>query len=589
MRNQLNPWGLAAVCLGALALLLASLVDQRVPTLALAGVGVAAVVLGLALGRRRRVDLVALALGGALSGGVLAVGVCAPGLLNRRWGMDVPVTEPDPNLLRAVARERPDEERELADDEWVDAATEVILQNDMMIEVKAAQVNRLPERRATRVVFVHLLVSQYRPGRAMPELSFGKGKPEPVLTDDSGQSYRFLGHRTKRASTMIRRSIDEWLVFELPPTDAVLNLEIPTAAWGRKGVCRFRIHGVEPEEVLDYKAAVARVRQLVLSPDAPPPDPSLGRVVFGRNCMECHTLFGVGNQVGPNLDKSKRDDLTFLLTSIVNPSAEIAKGYEPWVVTTASGQVLSGLIKDHDADPVMVQTAGKLVPVPKADIEDKKLSSVSIMPNDLLKDLSEHEVRSLIAYLTGKGQVRLLATTDNTTTQFFTGHDLTGWQGATGAWRVVRGDFGGEVIAPKPHAGKPALLTSDMVLADDFHLTLRVRSAAAGGAVLIGGEVGNGPPRAPVRVELLGGSRLAVRTSTGGVTWGDPLAGDSWGKLEIVVTGNRIEVLLGGKHVATVEDADLPARRLIALEGPASAEGELRFANLDLRLLTAKN
>jgi putative heme-binding domain-containing protein len=360
-------------------------------------------------------------------------------------------------------------------------------------------------------------------------------------------------------------------------------------------VCRFRIRTVEVEEVPDYAAAVTHLRQLVLSKDGPPPDPSLGRVVFARNCMECHTLFGVGNQVGPNLDKSKRDDLQFLLTSIVNPSAEIAKGYEPWVVITTSGEVLTGILKNPDADPLQVQTAGKLVSVPQADVEDKKPSSISIMPNELLKDLSDHEVRSLIAYLTGKGQVRLLATPDNAPSMFFTG-DLTTWHG-TPKWQVERGAYGGEVVAPKPEGGKPAVLTSEMLVAGDFHLTLRLRSAAgAGGAVLIGGEDGAGPPRAPLRVEVTGGRPVAVRTSAGrvaapveGLSKGDILAGDTWEKLEVVVTGKRVEVLLGGKLVAAAEDGDLPARRLIALEGPDAAAGGLRFANLDLRLIPAKN
>ena len=43
--------------------------------------------------------------------------------------------------------------------------------------------------------------------------------------------------------------------------------------------------------------------------------------------LRCHTLFGKGGKVGPDLTTYRRDDLETMLLNIVNPSAEIREGY----------------------------------------------------------------------------------------------------------------------------------------------------------------------------------------------------------------------------------------------------------------------
>ncbi len=51
------------------------------------------------------------------------------------------------------------------------------------------------------------------------------------------------------------------------------------------------------------------------------PDPSLGRAVFAKTCQQCHTLFGVGRKVGPELTGSNRADLDYLLSNVLDPAA----------------------------------------------------------------------------------------------------------------------------------------------------------------------------------------------------------------------------------------------------------------------------
>jgi hypothetical protein len=87
---------------------------------------------------------------------------------------------------------------------------------------------------------------------------------------------------------------------------------------------------------------------------------------------------------------------------------------------------------------VTIQTADSLVVIPKGEIDERILSDKSMMPDDQLKQFTEMEVRSLLAYLGGKKQVAMLATKDNAAT-LFNGKDLTGWQGEDDLWSVENG------------------------------------------------------------------------------------------------------------------------------------------------------
>src|SRR5207253_1570208 len=147
-----------------------------------------------------------------------------------------------------------------------------------------------------------------------------------------------------------------------------------------------------------------------------------------------------------------------------DPSAVIAKEYQASIVITTSGRVITGIVRDSDANAVTLQTANETVVLPRGEIESLKLSPLSMMPDDLLQPLGEHEVRSLAAYLTGRGQVPLRATAENVA-GFFNGRDLTGWVGNPKSWTVERGDIVGR------GAG---VLTSELLL-DDFHLALEVK------------------------------------------------------------------------------------------------------------------
>jgi cytochrome c oxidase subunit 2 len=76
----------------------------------------------------------------------------------------------------------------------------------------------------------------------------------------------------------------------------------------------------------------------------PPGDAEAGNEVFtSTGCGSCHTYGPAGTEatVGPNLDESLQgQDAEFIRTSIVNPNAEIAEGFQPNVMPADYGQQL---------------------------------------------------------------------------------------------------------------------------------------------------------------------------------------------------------------------------------------------------------
>jgi putative heme-binding domain-containing protein len=113
----------------------------------------------------------------------------------------------------------------------------------------------------------------------------------------------------------------------------------------------------------------------------------------------CHTLFGEGGKVGPDLTHANRDR-EFLLGSIVDPSATIRKEYLAYEVTMKDGRILSGVIAEQSGGNLTLATiTGEHVNVPQGQVASLSESAVSLMPEDLVKPLKPQELRDLFSYL----------------------------------------------------------------------------------------------------------------------------------------------------------------------------------------------
>jgi mono/diheme cytochrome c family protein len=80
-------------------------------------------------------------------------------------------------------------------------------------------------------------------------------------------------------------------------------------------------------------------------PKAEKGNPAAGKKVFAENgCSGCHTFkpAGANGTIGPNLDEAlKGKDAEFIKTSITDPNAAIASGFQPNVMPQSYGSQLS--------------------------------------------------------------------------------------------------------------------------------------------------------------------------------------------------------------------------------------------------------
>jgi putative membrane-bound dehydrogenase-like protein len=128
-------------------------------------------------------------------------------------------------------------------------------------------------------------------------------------------------------------------------------------------------------------------------------DVDAGRELFRKSCANCHTLFGAGGRIGPDLTGAQRGNLNYLLENIVDPSAQVAEKYRMSLVALADGRVVSGVIVRETEETTVIQTPNELLTIVNEDVEAVRRSELSMMPERLLDQMTDEEVAALIAFL----------------------------------------------------------------------------------------------------------------------------------------------------------------------------------------------
>lgn len=151
-----------------------------------------------------------------------------------------------------------------------------------------------------------------------------------------------------------------------------------------------------------FGAQKARLEQAAQSLSAG--DIRRGQAVFNSRkaaCSSCHAIGYLGGTVGPDLTRigrirTGRD----LLEAILFPSASFVRSYEPVTVVTVEGKVRNGLLRGDTPDEITLITgANQQVRLPRADIEELRPGTVSVMPAGLDQQLSPQELADLVAFL----------------------------------------------------------------------------------------------------------------------------------------------------------------------------------------------
>jgi putative membrane-bound dehydrogenase-like protein len=149
---------------------------------------------------------------------------------------------------------------------------------------------------------------------------------------------------------------------------------------------------------------ISRIRSVNLIVSRGKGQAANGRLLFQKNCAVCHTLFGEGNKIGPDLTAADRKNREYLITQIVDPSAVIRAEYQAFTLETKDGRSLFGLVVENTPGSVtLVDGKNERTVVARTKIEQLTPSAVSLMPEKILDPLSDQELCDLFSYLQGDG------------------------------------------------------------------------------------------------------------------------------------------------------------------------------------------
>jgi putative heme-binding domain-containing protein len=129
-------------------------------------------------------------------------------------------------------------------------------------------------------------------------------------------------------------------------------------------------------------------------------DPRRGQTVFRNLCAQCHTIYGEGGKVGPDITSNGRASFEQLLSNVFDPSLVIGPAYQVTTVVTRDGRNLSGLIAEDNEQRIVVRMPGEgEESVARNNVKYTRLSKLSMMPEGIEESLDKKDLADLFAFL----------------------------------------------------------------------------------------------------------------------------------------------------------------------------------------------
>jgi putative membrane-bound dehydrogenase-like protein len=227
---------------------------------------------------------------------------------------------------------------------------------------------------------------------------------DPAIADTLLAAWQALSPRLRAEATEVLFSRPEWLVAlvdraeqgslslaDLEPARLQVLENHPNASLRRRAqpfLAKVKL-GRRPDVVDAYRGALTATGDLVR-----------GRAVFARVCATCHRLDGVGHEIGPSLASFRNRGAEAILVNVLDPNREVNPQFINYVVVTADGRSLTGLIASETANSVTLKRAEDATDtVERADIEELHATGLSIMPEGLEKQVDAEQMADLLAYL----------------------------------------------------------------------------------------------------------------------------------------------------------------------------------------------
>jgi len=133
-------------------------------------------------------------------------------------------------------------------------------------------------------------------------------------------------------------------------------------------------------------------------------DARAGAAQFFENqvlpCARCHIAYGEGGEAGPNLSLiGKEKPVSYLLESVVKPSAHIAAGFDMVTLALENGATESGSVASESATQIVLKHAdGTTVNVDPKKVKQRTVAPSS-MPEIYGQVLTRTQLRDIVAFL----------------------------------------------------------------------------------------------------------------------------------------------------------------------------------------------
>jgi len=134
-----------------------------------------------------------------------------------------------------------------------------------------------------------------------------------------------------------------------------------------------------------------------------------GKEAFAATqCLACHRLGNDGGAIGPDVTAvSSRFTRADVLSSIVEPSKVVSEQYQNTTVFKNDGDDVTGrLLEETGGTLVLLTDALKnlKVEIKSSDVQEKRPSKLSPMPEGLVNTLTKDEILDLLAYIESGGR-----------------------------------------------------------------------------------------------------------------------------------------------------------------------------------------
>jgi cytochrome c oxidase cbb3-type subunit III len=134
-----------------------------------------------------------------------------------------------------------------------------------------------------------------------------------------------------------------------------------------------------------------------------PGNPEAGKgLFFGKaGCAECHMVAGAGGFIGSDLSNyGATESAEEIRQAILHPEASLDPARKTTVVTTMSGEQLTGIARNEDNFSLQLQTLdGSFHLFIRTDLKSVEHQDRSLMPSDYSSRLSHAELDDVVSYL----------------------------------------------------------------------------------------------------------------------------------------------------------------------------------------------